>query len=129
MKKEFNEVPDREQTEPSKLEQILNSEKQEEHTPCACFCQGWAEIYVRRPTGDMSWMMRIQNSMQFENPIDFPAQEITALYMPMPEYVHFKNQEVTSEFSGDEMEVEFSRLFFVWFLFDKSFQKLFVFFL
>lgn len=28
---------------------------------CMCWCQGWAEILIRRPTGNTSWMMRVQN--------------------------------------------------------------------
>ncbi|CAG0924983.1 unnamed protein product, partial [Notodromas monacha] len=29
---------------------------------CTCWCQGWAEIHIRRPTGSTSWAMKIQNS-------------------------------------------------------------------
>ncbi|KOC65846.1 Tuberin [Habropoda laboriosa] len=97
------EKTDKDQIESSKLEQILNSEKQEEHVLCACWCQGWAEIYVRRPTGDMSWIMRIQNSMQFETNIDFPVYDIMALYRPNQDLMQ-KQQESTSECSGDEIE-------------------------
>ncbi|KAF7385574.1 hypothetical protein HZH68_014004 [Vespula germanica] len=88
----------------SKLEQILEIKKDEEHVLCACWCQGWAEIYVRRPTGDMSWIMRIQNSMQFETPMDFPVHDIMALYMPLPNGVLNKQQESTVDYSGDEAE-------------------------
>ena len=28
---------------------------------CQCVCQGWAEIFIRRPSGNISWIMRIQN--------------------------------------------------------------------
>lgn len=28
---------------------------------CQCVCQGWAEIFIRRPCGNLSWIMRIQN--------------------------------------------------------------------
>ena len=28
---------------------------------CQCVCQGWAEILIRRPCGNLSWIMRIQN--------------------------------------------------------------------
>lgn len=28
---------------------------------CHCICQGWAEINIRRPTGNISWVMRIEN--------------------------------------------------------------------
>ncbi|XP_008551643.1 tuberin [Microplitis demolitor] len=73
------------EAEASKLEQILGSDKQDEYTPCACWCQGWAEILVRRPTGDMSWIMRVQNSVQCDAMNDFPLQDLTALLMPNSE--------------------------------------------
>ena len=28
---------------------------------CSCVCQGWAEFLVRRPTGNTSWILRLQN--------------------------------------------------------------------
>ncbi|KAG7209739.1 hypothetical protein KM043_011368 [Ampulex compressa] len=99
-----SDKPEKDQVEPSKLEQILNSEKQEDHVLCACWCQGWAEIYVRRPTGDMSWIMRIQNSMQFETLMDFPIYDIMALYMLNQDLPSNKQQESMSEYSGDEAE-------------------------
>lgn len=106
MKKEFlMEKMDKDQIETSKLGQILNSNKQDGHVLCACWCQGWAEIYVRRPTGDMSWIMRIQNSTQFETPMDFPIHDIMALYMPNQDVVSSKQQEATLEDSDDEAEV------------------------
>ncbi|XP_048507911.1 tuberin isoform X2 [Athalia rosae] len=99
-----SEKSDKELTEPSKLDQILSSEKQE-HIPCACWCQGWAEIYVRRPTGDMSWVMRIQNSMQFEtSPLDFPVNDITTLYMPTPQATTNKVQEPSSTHGHQDIQ-------------------------
>lgn len=88
-----------------KLEQMMNIEKQEEITPCACWCQGWAEIYVRRPTGDMSWIMRIQNQMQFESSFDFPIHDITSLYMPTTDFVAQKIQNLLLDNSGEIGEV------------------------
>lgn len=106
-KKEFLvDKDDRDQIEPSKLGQILNKDKQEENILCACWCQGWAEIYVRRPTGDTSWIMRIQNSTQFETPTDFPVHDIMALYMPNLDTMS-KQQEAASEQSDDDAEVNF----------------------
>lgn len=106
MKKEFlTEKTDKDQIETSKLGQILNNDKQDGHILCACWCQGWAEIYVRRPTGDMSWIMRIQNSTQFETPMDFPIHDIMALYMPNQDVIPNKQQEAASEYSDDETEV------------------------
>lgn len=29
---------------------------------CECSCIGWAEVYIRRPTGNISWIMEIDNS-------------------------------------------------------------------
>jgi len=110
VKKEFlAEKADKDQSELSKLGQILNSDKQDGHVLCACWCQGWAEIYVRRPTGDMSWIMRIQNSTQFETSTDFPVHDIMALYMPNQYIIPNKQQEIASEYSDDEAEV-FSKL-------------------
>ena len=31
---------------------------------CSCWCRGWAEITIRRPTGNISWLMRVQNRLQ-----------------------------------------------------------------
>ncbi|KMQ95864.1 tuberin-like isoform x1 protein [Lasius niger] len=104
-KKEFLiEKTDKDQIELSKLGQILNNDKQDGHILCACWCQGWAEIYVRRPTGDMSWITRIQNSTQFETPMDFPVHDIMALYMPNQDIIPNKQQEAASEYSDDETE-------------------------
>jgi len=52
----------------------------------------------------MSWIMRIQNSTQFETLIDFPIHDIMALYMPNQDVTPNK-QEATSEYSDDETEV------------------------
>ncbi|XP_002740570.2 tuberin-like [Saccoglossus kowalevskii] len=37
--------------------------KSHDYTPylCSCWCQGWAEVHIRCPTGNTSWMMKIQN--------------------------------------------------------------------
>ncbi|XP_011497969.1 PREDICTED: tuberin [Ceratosolen solmsi marchali] len=91
------------QNETYKLEQMMSTDKQEEHQPCACWCQGWAEIYVRRPTGDMSWIMRIQNSMNLDTTYDLPLDNITALYMPTTDMLPQKNQDLMLEFSEDEI--------------------------
>lgn len=66
----------------SKLQQLASVSKQDVEA-CACWCSGWAEIYIRRPTGDMSWVMRIQNYISFSNSIyEFPLNEISTLFMP-----------------------------------------------
>ena len=30
---------------------------------CSCWRKGWAEILIRRPTGNISWLMRLQNRL------------------------------------------------------------------
>lgn len=30
---------------------------------CSCWCQGWAEVIIRRPTGKTSFMIRVENSL------------------------------------------------------------------
>ncbi|KAK7793760.1 hypothetical protein R5R35_000957 [Gryllus longicercus] len=87
-------VQDPHEPEPSKLDQLLFGIKEPEKNEreyCACWCQGWAEIHVRRPTGDMSWIMRIQNPNQLHSSSsDFPLEDITTLFMPN---VNSKNDE------------------------------------
>lgn len=31
---------------------------------CVCWCSGWAEVLLRSATGDVSWVMRVQNQVQ-----------------------------------------------------------------
>ncbi|CAH0564266.1 unnamed protein product [Brassicogethes aeneus] len=67
----------------TKLQQLVKNDGKNEKPNCACWCQGWAEIYVRRPTGDMSWVMRIQNQTSFQQSMyEFPLNEISTLFMP-----------------------------------------------
>ncbi|XP_039291005.1 LOW QUALITY PROTEIN: tuberin [Nilaparvata lugens] len=49
------------ESDPNRVDQIIFSMDRREPQICACWCQGWAEIHVKRPTGDMSWIMRLQN--------------------------------------------------------------------
>ncbi|XP_042230186.1 tuberin-like isoform X2 [Homarus americanus] len=60
-----------------------NVNKPEEPHLCACWCQGWAEIYIRQPTGNMSWMMRLQNKQTVVTPgSELPLHELSNLYSP-----------------------------------------------
>nr|ALE20562.1 TSC2 [Leptinotarsa decemlineata] len=89
----------------SKLQQIASSVKQEKEM-CACWCSGWAEIYVRRPTGDMSWVMRIQNQISFTHSIyDFPLNELSTLFMPSlyPETSPSLRPPLRRQFSEDQV--------------------------
>lgn len=50
---------------------------QEETVPlslCSCWCRGWAEIMVRRPTGSVAWLMRVQNKLDIQATSLTPAQ-------------------------------------------------------
>lgn len=50
---------------------------------CACCCTGWAEVCIRRPTGTMSWVMRIQNQITYDSfTNEFPLQDLTTLFTP-----------------------------------------------
>ncbi|XP_076271400.1 TSC complex subunit tuberin isoform X2 [Rhynchophorus ferrugineus] len=68
----------------TKLQEMFQTEDiKGERYSCACWCQGWAEIYIRRPTGNMSWAMRIQNDINYTHAnYEFPLNEISTLYMP-----------------------------------------------
>ena len=50
-------------------------------TYCTCWCQGWAEVHIRRPTGNTSWMMRVQNQMGNQASWEFPIKELSAMYL------------------------------------------------
>lgn len=59
---------------------------------CACCCVGWAEIFIRRPTGNISWIMKIQNSVSFGSSYaDNSLHDLTALF---------------SQFASDESEFD-----------------------
>lgn len=50
---------------------------------CICSCSGWAEIVVHRPTGNMSWIMRIQNHIALESlSCDVPLQDLINICTP-----------------------------------------------
>ncbi len=52
--------------------------------PCACWCTGWAEVLVRRPAGNVSWMCRIQNaSLVSASHSELPlTSDLSALFQP-----------------------------------------------
>ena len=71
------------------LESLINRQREDAKKKpelCACWCSGWAEIHVRRPSGDVSWMCRIQNpSLSSESHADIPLTDLTALFHPSME--------------------------------------------
>ena len=75
-------------TEMGQLEALMKEQKEkgtETKKPdlCSCWCSGWAEIHIRRPSGDVSWMCRIQNSsLVSDSHGEFPLADLTALFQP-----------------------------------------------
>lgn len=50
---------------------------------CICSCSGWAEIVIRRPTGNMSWIMKIQNHIALDSmSCDVPLQDLINMCTP-----------------------------------------------
>nr|XP_045602296.1 tuberin-like isoform X2 [Procambarus clarkii] len=45
----------------SQSETAQNSSSLPKPTKCVCWCQGWAEITIKQPTGNTSWMVRVQS--------------------------------------------------------------------
>ncbi|XP_053386314.1 tuberin-like isoform X2 [Mercenaria mercenaria] len=50
---------------------------------CNCWCTNWAEIYIRAPSGNLSWMMRIENEAGLQNLSDSQVPDITMLFASM----------------------------------------------
>ncbi|CAG2164408.1 unnamed protein product [Oppiella nova] len=74
---------------------------------CNCWCQGWAEVMVRRSTGVSSWIIRLQNSLgsfpySSSPPDDLP--DLTALLRPNKS----REQSVDESF-GREIEYNSNR--------------------
>lgn len=89
---------------PSKLHSLKSGP---ERQLCSCWCQGWAEIHVRRPTGDMSWVMRIQNQIAQDN--EFPLNEISSLFMPSLSKESLKEEPVMTPIELDVSAVKIPR--------------------
>jgi len=52
---------------------------------CNCWCTQWAEFHIRRPTGNFSWIMRLQNEQDLMAMFpDFALSDISNLFMPFP---------------------------------------------
>ncbi|XP_070579524.1 tuberin-like [Ptychodera flava] len=49
---------------------------------CNCWCQGWAEVHIRCPTGNSSWMMRIQNQQYLAPAVqELPLTDLSELIL------------------------------------------------
>uniref|UniRef100_A0A1E1XEJ7 Putative tuberin n=1 Tax=Amblyomma aureolatum TaxID=187763 RepID=A0A1E1XEJ7_9ACAR len=49
---------------------------------CGCWCCGWAEVLVRRPTGNSAWLLRLQNDLfpRATTSTDFPLPDVAAIF-------------------------------------------------
>ncbi|XP_070391130.1 tuberin isoform X3 [Dermacentor albipictus] len=49
---------------------------------CGCWCCGWAEVLVRRPTGNSAWLLRLQNDLfpRAATSTDFPLPDVAAIF-------------------------------------------------
>jgi hypothetical protein len=48
---------------------------------CTCWCAGWAEVLIRSPSGNTSWMMRVQNHVGNNNTADIPIKDLSSIYL------------------------------------------------
>ncbi|XP_029641050.1 tuberin-like isoform X2 [Octopus sinensis] len=76
---------------------------------CNCWTIGWAEVRIRSPSGSISWMMRIENSLNpYSCPSDLPVADISVLQIPVQQQSQFfKSREKcysSGTFSDDEYE-------------------------
>ncbi|KAK4309742.1 hypothetical protein Pmani_018669 [Petrolisthes manimaculis] len=51
---------------------------------CACWCQGWAEIYIRAPTGNVAWMMRLLNEQMVGPGMKLNVDDLALLFSTLP---------------------------------------------
>lgn len=50
---------------------------------CICSCSGWTEMVIRRPTGNMSFVMRIQNQISLDSlSNEVSLQDLMNMFMP-----------------------------------------------
>ena len=48
---------------------------------CNCWCTHWAEVHIRRPTGNLAWIMRIENEQDLTETFpDFSLADISNLF-------------------------------------------------
>ena len=60
-------------------------ERKDRALVCGCWCSGWCEVKVRRPSGVTSWVARVQNGLLSNQPQDGAEpslRDLTELLMP-----------------------------------------------
>ncbi len=78
-------------------------------TLCSCWCQGWAEIMIRRSTGNTSWIVRLQNSLGTFPYSSSPPDELpdlTALLNPQKSSESEDPQNNEFECNSDQKELD-----------------------
>lgn len=84
------------------LQQSADRSKQ----TCVCLCSGWAEILIRRPTGNMSWMMRIQNQMSLDaQNSEIPLQNLISQMMPSLGAIYPNCESWRNDASGEMQQI------------------------
>lgn len=52
--------------------------------PCPCWCAGWAEVVIRGPSGNIAWVMRIENMPPQHSIHNDPSEpDIIMLFAPV----------------------------------------------
>lgn len=85
---------------------LVTSPQRAKQQVCACSCTGWAEIFIRRPTGNMSWVMRVQNQITLENAAlngETSLHDIIGLFMPSLGGVFGTDGLLLNNVAGDEI--------------------------
>jgi len=61
---------------------------------CSCWCQGWCEVLLRRPSGEVSWMCRLQNGQLTQGLEESTLADITAMLVAETDAHHAEDPAV-----------------------------------
>lgn len=67
---------------------------------CSCWCRGWAEITIRRPSGNISWLMRVQNRLHPLHPSQLgqrPDSQLGLVAINLPSTAEKTSLDITAE--------------------------------
>ncbi|XP_050540898.1 tuberin-like isoform X2 [Daktulosphaira vitifoliae] len=82
-KKFSSHVDSNETFDLSRKDSFSSIDRLDKKQSCSCWCQSWAEICVRCPTGVMSWMIRVQNDRNFQDfHSDSSMFDVSTLFHP-----------------------------------------------
>ncbi|VVC44066.1 Rap GTPase activating protein domain,Tuberin,Armadillo-like helical,Armadillo-type [Cinara cedri] len=81
--KKFPHIEPNEPFDMPRKDSFSNADRIDKKQSCSCWCQSWAEICVRCPTGVMSWMIRVQNDRNFQDlNSDSSMFDVSTLFHP-----------------------------------------------